>query len=86
MARVLVCPVGMIHGKQAVTVTVAGVTEAIARKRPNTCCWIGCTGYEGQSRRGTWSNWSPYRLGHPLPEDKAALDACACACSRQTLR
>ena len=22
----------------------------------------------------TWSNWSPYRLGHPLPEDKQELD------------
>jgi epoxyqueuosine reductase len=71
----VVCPVGMIHGEQTVTVTVAGVTEEIASKRPNTCCWIGCTGYEGLSPRGTWSNWSPYRLGHPLPEDRTALDA-----------
>lgn len=70
-----VCPVGMIDGKQAVTVTMAGVSEEIACKRPNTCCWIGCTGYEGLSLRGTWSNWSPYRLGAPLPKDKAALDA-----------
>jgi hypothetical protein len=23
---------------------------------------------------GTWSNWSPYRLGRPLPEDKWELD------------
>jgi epoxyqueuosine reductase len=23
---------------------------------------------------GTWSNWSPYRLGRPLPKDKQELD------------
>jgi len=71
----LVCPVGMIHPKESIQVTVAGVTETISRKRPNTCCWIGCTGYEGLSLSGTWSNWSPYRLGRRLPEDKQELDA-----------
>ncbi|MDJ0782242.1 MAG: hypothetical protein QNJ22_09735 [Desulfosarcinaceae bacterium] len=69
-----VCPVEMIDPRAERTVTIAGVTETIARKRANTCCWIGCTGYEGLSTAGTWSNWSPYRLGHPLPEEKAALD------------
>ncbi len=71
----LVCPVGMIHPKASTQVTVAGVTEAISRKRPNTCCWIGCTGYEGLAASKTWSNWSPYRLGRPMPEDKQGLDA-----------
>jgi epoxyqueuosine reductase QueG len=70
-----VCPVDMIHPADSTRVTVAGVTETIASKRPNTCCWIGCTGYEGLSRSGTWSNWSPYRLGHPLPEARTDLDA-----------
>lgn len=70
----LSCPVGMIHPKESVTVSVAGVTETIARKRPNTCCWIGCTGYEGLSAAGTWGNWSPYRLGRALPEDTRELD------------
>lgn len=70
-----VCPVEMIGKKEAVEVRVAGINEEIARKRPNTCCWIGCTGYDGLSRNGKWSNWSPYRLGFPLPEDKAELDA-----------
>lgn len=45
----LVCPVEMIHPKESTKVTVAGITETISRKRPNTCCWIGCTGYEGLS-------------------------------------
>ncbi len=71
----LVCPVEMIKPKASVQVTVAGVTETISRKRPNTCCWIGCTGYEGLAPSGTWSNWSPYRLGRPLPEDKQELDS-----------
>ena len=71
----LVCPVEMVQPNASTQVTVAGVTETISRKRPNTCCWIGCTGYEGLSSSGTWSNWSPYRLGRPIPEDKQALDA-----------
>jgi ferredoxin len=71
----LVCPVGMIPPKASTKVTVAGITETISRKRPNTCCWIGCTGYEGLATSGTWSNWSPYRLGFPLPDTKQELDA-----------
>ena len=70
----LVCPVEMIHPKVSTQVTVAGITETISQKRPNTCCWIGCTGYEGLATSQTWSNWSPYRLGRPLPEDKQKLD------------
>jgi hypothetical protein len=70
----LVCPVEMVQPKASTQVTVAGVTETISRKRPNTCCWIGCTGYEGLASTGTWSNWSPYRLGRPLPKDKQELD------------
>jgi epoxyqueuosine reductase len=70
----LVCPVKMIHPKESIQVKVAGITETISSKRPNTCCWIGCTGYEGLAVSGTWSNWSPYRLGHRLPEDKRELD------------
>jgi ferredoxin len=69
-----VCPVGMIPTRDSITVEVAGIRETIARKEPNTCCWIGCTGYEGLSRDGRWSNWSPFRLGRPLPESKAAID------------
>ena len=71
----LVCPVEMIHPKASTQVTVAGITETIARKRPNTCCWIGCTGYEGLAASRTWSNWSPYRLASALPEEKQELDA-----------
>ena len=71
----LVCPVEMIQSKASTQVTVAGITETISRKRPNTCCWIGCTGYEGLATSLTWSNWSPYRLGYPLPETKQELDA-----------
>jgi epoxyqueuosine reductase len=71
----LVCPVEMIHPKASTQVTVAGITETISQKRPNTCCWIGCTGYEGLAASRTWSNWSPYRLGRTLPKEKQELDA-----------
>jgi epoxyqueuosine reductase len=70
-----VCPVKMIHPKAAMQVTVGGINETISKKKPNTCCWIGCTGYEGLSTSAAWSNWSPYRLGHSLPENKKELDA-----------
>jgi epoxyqueuosine reductase len=71
----LVCPVEMIHPKASTQVIVAGVTETISQKRPNTCCWIGCTGYEGLAASQTWSNWSPYRLGRTIPKEKQELDA-----------
>ena len=70
-----VCPVDMIHPKVSTQVTVAGITETISQKRPNTCCWIGCTGYHGLSESGTWSNWSPYRLSQKLPAEKQGFDA-----------
>ncbi len=71
----LVCPVEMIHPKASTQVTVAGVTETISHKQPNTCCWIGCTGYDGLAASRAWSNWSPYRLGRTLPKHKKELDA-----------
>lgn len=70
-----VCPVEMIQPKTATQVTVAGITETISQKRPNTCCWIGCTGYEGLASSAAWSNWSPYRLEHSLPDHKRDIDA-----------
>lgn len=70
-----VCPVGMIPMREDEQVRIGPVTETIARKRPNSCCWIGCTGYEGLSTDLRWSNYSPYRLESPLPDTKAELDA-----------
>lgn len=71
----LVCPVKMINPKASTQVSVAGVTETISQKRPNTCCWIGCSGYEGTTASRTWSNWSPYRLNRTLPNEKLELDS-----------
>ena len=68
------CPVQMIGNKDVVSVTVAGITDEIAVKRPNTCCWIGCTGYHGLASNREWSNWSPYRLSALLPQNKNELD------------
>ena len=70
----LVCPVGMISTTEAKQVTIAGITEEIAHKMPNTCCFIGCSGYHGLSKDRKWSNWSPYRLDADLPIDKQQLD------------
>ena len=71
----LVCPVEMIDPKKSIRVTIAGITETIAEKQPHTCCWIGCTGYEGSAASRKWSNWSPYRLEGPLPREKEEIDA-----------
>ena len=70
----LVCPVEMISKTETKEVRIAGITDEIAVKKPNTCCWIGCTGYQGLSVNKKWSNWSPYRLDHPLPTNKGELD------------
>lgn len=70
-----VCPVQMIDPRESVTIKIGKITERIGKKQPNTCCWIGCSGYGGVSAGGNWSNWSPYRLGTALPRDKAALDS-----------
>lgn len=63
------CPVGMIDKEASVEVAVAGITEKIAKKHTNNCCWIGCTGYHGLSPNRKWTNWSPYRV------DTAQLDS-----------
>lgn len=72
---VVSCPVGMMDPKESVEVTVAGITEEIARKRTNNCCWMGCDGYHGLSANGKWTNWSPYRVRTPLPVNDTAMDA-----------
>jgi len=71
----MVCPVEMISNKKSMKVYIAGITEEIAVKKPNTCCFIGCTGYHGLASNRKWSNWSPYRLDSPLPQNKKDLDA-----------
>ena len=70
----LVCPVDMISKRDKKRVKIAGITDEIAVKKPNTCCWIGCTGYQGLSVNKKWSNWSPYHLDSSLPGDKKQLD------------
>jgi ferredoxin len=68
------CPVEMIHKKESVEVSVAGISEEIARKRTNNCCWIGCDGYHGLSADRKWTNWSPYRVNGPLPQEDTDVD------------
>ena len=68
------CPVEMIHQQQSVKIHIAGMTEEIARKRTNNCCWIGCDGYHGLSPNKKWTNWSPYRVAEPLSADDRVVD------------
>ena len=68
------CPVEMMHKEESVAVTLAGITEKIARKRTNNCCWIDCDGYHGLSPNRKWSNWSPYRVAYPLPARDEMID------------
>ena len=70
----LVCPVEMISKRESMKVTIAGITEEIGTRKPVTCCFIGCSGYQSLSPDRRWSNYSPYRLDNSLPENKAALD------------
>lgn len=68
------CPVGMMNKKESVEIKIAGITEEVALKRTNNCCWIGCEGYHSLSPDRKWSNWSPYRVEGPLPEHDASVD------------
>jgi epoxyqueuosine reductase QueG len=68
------CPVEMMHRKESVKITIAGITEEIARKRTNNCCWIGCDGYHSLSPSRKWSNWSPYRMDTSLPAKDEIVD------------
>ena len=68
------CPVEMIHKELSIKINIAGMTEEIAAKRTNNCCWIGCDGYHGLSPDSKWTNWSPYRLDATLPADDTAVD------------
>ena len=68
------CPVEMMHKEEGVKVTVAGITEQIARKRANNCCWIGCSGYHGLSPNKKWTIWSPYRVDTPLSRNDTKVD------------
>lgn len=68
------CPVEMMHRRERVKVTIAGITEEMAAKRTNNCCWIGCSGYHGLSPDRRWSTWSPYRVATPLPAGDTEVD------------
>ncbi len=70
-----VCPVGMMSPRDSVEVSVAGITETIARKQPASRCWVSCGDYHGLEPGGKWTNWSPYRVTTPLPSEKDDIDA-----------
>jgi len=68
-----VCPVDMMSPEDSVEVVVAGITETIGRKQPDTRCWVSCGGYQSLHKSGKWSNWSPYRVVKPIPDDREDL-------------
>ena len=75
-----ICPVGFINDapEEQVEVTIAGRKYAHNRKRGDLRCVIGCGGFTGLSKDGTWSSWSTGRTILPdendsLPELFAAL-------------
>ena len=69
-----VCPVGMMNPRESVEVVVAGIPETIGKKQPDSRCWVSCGDYHGLGPDGKWSNWSPYRVETPLPEDKGGIE------------
>ena len=66
-----VCPVGFINDtpKEKVSVTIAGREYAYNRKRGDLRCVIGCGGFTGLSKDGTWSSWSTGRTILPDEND-----------------
>jgi epoxyqueuosine reductase QueG len=75
-----VCPVDFINDapKDQVNVTIAGREYSYNRKRGDLRCVIGCGGFTGLSKDGTWSSWSTGRTILPdkndsLPELFATL-------------
>ena len=70
-----VCPIEMMSPRESVEVVVAGIPEVIGKKQPDTRCWVSCGGYQGLHKSGKWSNWSPYRVTRPVPDDKEGIDA-----------
>ncbi len=68
-----VCPTEFIEKKEHVSVAIGGREHVYNSKRGDFRCVIGCGGYTGISRDGTWSSWSTGRI--PLPDDSSELPA-----------
>lgn len=66
-----VCPVGFISMEEKTSVIIGGREHVYNRKRGDLRCVIGCGGYTGLSKDGTWSSWSTGRTA--LPEDDSLL-------------
>jgi len=68
-----VCPVGFMNSdpKEQVTVTISGREYAYNKKRGDLRCVIGCGGFTGLSKDGTWSSWSTGRS--ILPDENDSL-------------
>jgi epoxyqueuosine reductase QueG len=67
------CALGMFDNKKETSVTLGGVTFAHAARREQLLCDFTCGGFNGLSRSGRWSTWSPGRFDVPDPEDREEL-------------
>ena len=73
-----VCPVEFINKSEQTSVTIGGKRFYYNKKHGDLRCIIGCGGYTGLSKEGTWSSWSTGRTILPdtdeeLPEIFARL-------------
>jgi epoxyqueuosine reductase len=68
-----VCPVDFINDapKDQVNVTIAGREHSYNKKQGDLRCVIGCGGFTGLSKDGTWSSWSTGRT--ILPDENDSL-------------
>jgi ferredoxin len=66
-----VCPTEFIDKTEKVSVAIGGCEHVYNSKRGDLRCVIGCGGYTGLSRDGTWSSWSTGRTR--LPDDYSKL-------------
>jgi epoxyqueuosine reductase QueG len=66
-----VCPVGFINDskQEQARVTIAGREFTYNKKRGDLRCVIGCGGFTGLSRDGTWGSWSTGRTVLPESDD-----------------
>jgi Pyruvate/2-oxoacid:ferredoxin oxidoreductase delta subunit len=66
-----VCPTEFIDETQKVSVVIGGREHVYNEKRGDLRCVIGCGGYTGLSKDGTWSSWSTGRT--QLPDNCSEL-------------
>ena len=60
-----VCPLEFIQAKESQTVILGGRQYEYNAKGNHMRCGLACGGFNGRSRDGRWSSWSPLDYGFP---------------------